>query len=281
MRLRINPLLAKEFHQRMRTARAPIVITSYLCGMSILTFFLLYENVQGQLYLVQPTKSQQVFVLLSLLQMTVVAFLAPAFAAGSVSGERERKTLAVLLTTPVSPIGILLGKVLSSSALLVLLVVVTLPVYSLVFLFGGAVPQEVVSVLAFQLLTIVVISTICVLFSTIALRSTWSTVFSYGTVGLMMVVFGALGYGLKGLYEQNPIDLFTLSWSHFFYALNPLYVEAALEGAVSAEPSIWVTFVEFYAVAIVILLVPSLWRLRPQWFSWLPFWSRSTEKQYQ
>lgn len=279
--MRVNPLIAKEFRQRMRTARAPVVITGYVLVMILLTFFLLYENVQGQLYLVQPTKSQQVFVLLSLLQMTVVAFLTPAFASGSVSGERERKTLAVLLTTPVSPVGILIGKILSSSALLVLLVIVTLPVYSLVFLFGGAVPQEVLYVLAFQLLTIVVIATLCVLFSTIALRSTWSTVLSYGTVGFMMVVFGALGYGLKLLYTQNPIEVFTLQWSHFFYALNPLYVEAALEGAVNSNTHIWITFTICYAIVIIILLLPALWRLRPQWFARLPFVNRGNEKQYQ
>lgn len=114
--MRTNPLLEKEFRQRMRTMRTPVIITGYVLCMVILTFFLLYENVQGQLYLVQPTKSQQVFVILSLLQMVVVAFLTPAFAAGAVSGERERKTLAVLLTTPLSPIGILLGKILFERA---------------------------------------------------------------------------------------------------------------------------------------------------------------------
>lgn len=280
--MRQNPLLAKEFRQRMRTLRAPVVVTGYVLCMVSLTFFLLYENVQGQLYLVQPTKSQQVFVILSLLQMVVVGFLTPAFAAGSVSGERERRTLAVLLTTPISPIGILFGKMLSSSALLVLLVVVTLPVYSLVFLYGGAVPQEVVAVLLFQLFTIVVIATLCVLFSTIALRSTWSTVLCYGTVSIMMVVFAALGYGLKMLYEQNPIEVSSLHLAHFFLSVNPLYVEAALEGAVQSPPAhIWLNFIVFYVVVIAVLFVPSLWRLRPQWFTRLPLGNRGTEKQYQ
>ncbi|WAH38490.1 ABC transporter permease [Alicyclobacillus dauci] len=279
--MRYNPLFTKEFRQRMRTVRAPIVITGYVLCMVALTFFLLYENVQGQLYLVQPTKSQQVFVILSLLQMVVVAFLTPAFAAGSVSGERERKTLAVLLTTPLSPIGILVGKIVSSSALLVLLMFVTLPVYSLVFLYGGAVPQEVIAVLLFQLFTTVVIATLCVLFSTIALRSTWSTVLCYGTVSFMMIVFGALGYGLKLVYERNPIELFSLHWGNFLLSLNPLYVEATLEGEVSGNPHMWVTFAWFYTLVILILLFPSLWRLRPQWFSRLPFGKRATEKQYQ
>ncbi|GEO27512.1 hypothetical protein AAC03nite_32970 [Alicyclobacillus acidoterrestris] len=279
--MRTNPLLEKEFRQRMRTMRTPVIITGYVLCMVILTFFLLYENVQGQLYLVQPTKSQQVFVILSLLQMVVVAFLTPAFAAGAVSGERERKTLAVLLTTPLSPIGILLGKILSSSALLVLLVVVTLPVYSLVFLYGGAVPQELIAVLGFQLFTIVMIATLCVLFSTIALRSTWSTVLCYGTVSVMMVVFGAVGYGLKMMYQQNPIELFSLHWANFILALNPLYVEASLEGAVAGTGRDWLTFIWFYVVVNLVLLIPSLWRLRPQWFSRLPGGRSHTEKQYQ
>jgi ABC-type transport system involved in multi-copper enzyme maturation permease subunit len=92
-----NPLLQKEFRQRMRTRRAPVVITGYFASIVILTFFLLYENVQGQLLMLLPARSEQVFVTLSLLQTVVAAFLTPAFAAGSVSGERERRTLAVLL----------------------------------------------------------------------------------------------------------------------------------------------------------------------------------------
>lgn len=279
--MRPNPLLSKELRQRMRTMRAPVIVTGYVLCIVSLTFFLLYENVQGQLYLVQPTKSQQVFVMLSLLQMVVAGFLTPAFAAGSVSGERERKTLAVLLTTPISPIGILVGKVLSSSALQVLLVVVTLPVYSLVFLYGGAVPLEIISVLAFQIFTIVVIATLCVLFSTIALRSTWSTVLCYGTVSMMMIVFGALGYGLQTIYQQNPIEVSSIHLAHFFFSLNPLYVEASLEGAVHASSHVWLIFVMFYAFVVAVLILPSLWRLRPQWFSRLPMGNRGTEKQYQ
>lgn len=265
----------------MRTMRAPVIVTGYVLCIVALTFFLLYENVQGQLYLIQPTKSQQVFVGLSLLQMVVAGFLTPAFAAGSVSGERERRTLAVLLTTPISPVSILIGKVLSSSALQVLLVVVTLPVYSLVFLYGGAVPQEIVAVIAFQLFTIVVIATLCVLFSTIALRSTWSTVLCYGTVSMMMIVFGALGYGLQTIYQQNPIELSSIHLAHLFFSLNPLYVEASLEGAVQSPPHIWLVFVMFYTFVVVLLVLPSLWRLRPQWFSRLPMSNRGNEKQYQ
>lgn len=263
-----NPLLQKEFRQRMRTSRAPVVIGGYLFGMVLLTFLFLYASVQGQTLLLIPARGEQIFVFVSWIQMTVAAFLTPAFAAGSISGERERRTLSVLLTTPLSPLDILVGKILSSSALLLLLLVVTLPLYSLVFLFGGAVPSAVASVFAFQLFTIVIIAALSVMWSTIALRSGWSTVLSYATVGFMIFVTGIAGYGLNLIAERNPIEVFAGYWANALLNLNPLWVESSLENVpigstIQASPHAWVAFVLFYGVVCLMLAVPSILRLRP------------------
>ena len=276
-----NPLLNKEFRQRMRTNRAPVVITAYLVSMAALTFLMLYENVQGQFALLLPARSEQVFLVVSLLQMTVVAFLTPAFAAGSISGERERRTLAVLLTTPLSPGEILIGKILSSSALLALLVMVTLPLYSLVFLFGGAVPQEALAVFGFQLYTILVIAALSVAWSTLALRSGWSTVLSYSTVTFMTLVTGLLGYALQFAAIRFPADGFLTEWGNELLQLNPLWVDARLENAVTGTFHSWLVFVGFYSILAVALLGLSVWRLRPQVLSFMPGVSRSDERNYQ
>ncbi len=276
-----NPLLQKEFRQRMRTARAPVVVTGYLLAMVVLTFVLLYENVQGQLYMFQPARSQQVFFILSLLQMTIVAFLTPAFSAGTISGEREKRTLAILLTTPLSPFEILIGKILSSSAILGLLLFVTLPLYSLVFLFGGAVPTEALIVFLFQLFTIIMIATISVMWSTLALRSGWSMVLSYATVSFMMIVSGVIGYGLLFVHQQNPIENFTLHYSHIFLSLNPLWVESYLENVVDQPAHCWLFFIAFYTLLAGILMIISIWRLRPQLLHKIPFATRINERNYQ
>ncbi|MCL6452508.1 MAG: ABC transporter permease [Alicyclobacillus sp.] len=259
-----NPLVNKEFRQRMRTARAPMVIVFYLLCMAVLTFFLLYENVQGQFSLLLPARSEQVFLIVSLLQMVVAAYLTPAFAATAVSGERERRTLAVLLTTPMSPFGILAGKVLSSSALLALLLVVTLPLYSLVFLFGGAVPQETLAVFGFQLFTIVVIAALSVAWSTIALRSGWSTVLSYATVATMTLATGGAGYGLRYVATRFPVDEFLPRWGNWLLQLNPLWVEARLENAVTGPERSWLVFIGVYTILCAALLMVARWRLRPR-----------------
>lgn len=265
----------------MRTKRAPVVVSGYLIFFAILTFFLLYENVQGQLALLLPARSEQVFLVLTFLQMTVVAFLTPAFAAGAISGERERRTLAVLLTTPLSPMRILIGKVLSSSALLALLLCVTLPLYSLVFLFGGAVPQEVLAVFGFQLLTIVLIATLSVLWSTIALRSGWSTVLAYATVGWMVIFTGVVGYGLKLVAAKSPIEPVAVHWSDILLSMNPLWIQASFENVVSAPAHSWLTFIAVYVVVAAILVVPALVRLRPQAFRAIPGLRKAEERDFQ
>lgn len=279
--MKTNPLLQREFRQRMRTRRAPVVICGYLVSFAILTFFLLYENVQGQLALLLPTRSEQVFLVLTFLQMTVVAFLTPAFAAAAISGERERRTLAVLLTTPLSPLRILVGKVLSSSALLALLLCVTLPLYSLVFLFGGAVPQEVLAVFGFQLLTIVLIATLSVLWSTIALRSGWSTVLAYATVGWMVIFTGVVGYALKLVAAKSPIELVATHWSDILLSMNPLWIQSSFENVVAAPAHAWLTFLIVYVVLAVILVVPAILRLRPQALRAIPLLRKANERDFQ
>ncbi len=57
--------------------------------------------------------------------------------AGSIAGERERQTLDMLLATKMKPWSIVLGKLESSLSSVLMLAVSSLPVLSIVFIFGG------------------------------------------------------------------------------------------------------------------------------------------------
>jgi ABC-type transport system involved in multi-copper enzyme maturation permease subunit len=72
-----------------------------------------------------------------------VALVAPTFAAGSITGEKERKTYEMLLASPLEPTTILVGKLLSSLTYLVLLIVSSLPLMILCFLLGGILLSEI------------------------------------------------------------------------------------------------------------------------------------------
>src|SRR4029078_9511567 len=54
------------------------------------------------------------------------------------------QTLELLITTPVSTLGLVLGKLVSSLAYVVLLILASIPLMSLAFVFGGIAPDDVV-----------------------------------------------------------------------------------------------------------------------------------------
>ena len=61
----------------------------------------------------------------------------PSNTSGSISGEKERKTLDILLSSKMSPYAIVIGKLMASLNMVMMLAVSSLPVLSIVFLFGG------------------------------------------------------------------------------------------------------------------------------------------------
>ena len=69
--------------------------------------------------------------------------MAPTFAAGSITGEKERKTYEMLLASPLRPGTILVGKLLSSLSYLVILILSSLPLMILCYLLGGLLLSEI------------------------------------------------------------------------------------------------------------------------------------------
>ena len=61
-----------------------------------------------------------------------------------ISLEREKQTLDLLTTTPISSLAIILGKLLSALSWVFLLLLASIPVTALVFTFGGVGPEDLV-----------------------------------------------------------------------------------------------------------------------------------------
>ena len=81
---------------------------------------------------------------LIMLLTLIVLVLAPASTAGAISLEREKQTLDLLTTTPISSLAIILGKLLSALSWVFLLLLASIPVTALVFTFGGVAPEDLV-----------------------------------------------------------------------------------------------------------------------------------------
>jgi ABC-type transport system involved in multi-copper enzyme maturation permease subunit len=87
---------------------------------------------------------QELFAGLMMVVTLLVVLLAPAFTAGAISLEREKQTLDLLVTTPISSVSIVIGKLLSALTYVFILIAASVPLTAVVFVFGGVAPEDVI-----------------------------------------------------------------------------------------------------------------------------------------
>ena len=83
------------------------------------------------------TSARTIFVTFAVVQAVVVLLLTPALVGGAIADERQRKTLHYLLTSELSSVEIVMGKLAARLLQVGVLVALGLPVVSLIGLFGG------------------------------------------------------------------------------------------------------------------------------------------------
>jgi ABC-type transport system involved in multi-copper enzyme maturation permease subunit len=222
-----NPILGKELRLRMRSKRTPWAISLYLLilGGIALTFIFL---ITGNDAYFNPHRSREIFMTLSILQFAMISFVTPGLTAGVISGERERQTLNLLLTTNSTPTKIIIGKWLSSLSFMVFLVLASIPLYSIVFLFGGISPTQLVQVFAFYLVSMLALGSFGVMFSTIFKRTGVATVVTYGVIfaytaatfigaEFLREFFRRSSNSGTNIIAQQKVAL----WVDFLYSINP------------------------------------------------------------
>ena len=231
--LRNLAVLTKELRTRMRGRRAAVVITVYLLLLSSVAGMMLYGQqweLQSGLSLgAAPSVGLQLFVALSLFQLFLVVFIVPGLTGAAIAGERDRQTLDLMLSTQVSSLWIVLGKLLASLSYVFLLMLAALPLFSLVFLFGGVSPGQVVLAFAISLVSALTLGAIGVCISVLIRRGQMATVLSYAVAFLLIVGTSMLSVFI-GIASNSSVDI-----SHVVVAplvLNPL---AALASATAAH----------------------------------------------
>ncbi|MGO9601070.1 MAG: ABC transporter permease [Isosphaeraceae bacterium] len=142
MFLRDNPVLTRELLVTLRSPRAFLLQLLYVSTLGALVYFY-WPAGEENTRQVGPGVARRLFDIFFLGQFFLVALMAPTFAAGSITGEKERKTYEMLLASPLRPETILIGKLLSSLSYLVILILSSLPLMILCYLLGGLLLSEI------------------------------------------------------------------------------------------------------------------------------------------
>jgi ABC-2 type transport system permease protein len=187
-------IMVKELRSRMRGRRAFIVLTVYLAILALITYgvyVVVAPNAQGITgggfggggqANASALIGQSIFTLLSIFQLILVCFIAPAFTSGQISLEREKQTLDLLISTPMRPGAIVIGKLAAALAFVVLMIVAAVPITAIVLMYGGASVEDIVRQQLVLLATALMVGTIGLFFSALLKRTQAATVLTYISV---------------------------------------------------------------------------------------------------
>jgi ABC-type transport system involved in multi-copper enzyme maturation permease subunit len=196
----ITAVGVKELRGRMRGRRAFVILTLYLLFLAGFAWAweLIAERAYGNagsLYggsaaFASALIGQEIFGALLIVETLLVVFLAPAFTAGAISLEREKQTLDMLTATPISSLAIVIGKLLSALTYVFILIVASIPLTAMVFVFGGVGPDEVLRGYIVLFASAIGLGSLGLFISALMQRTQAATVVTF--FGVMALTMGSL-----------------------------------------------------------------------------------------
>lgn len=267
-----NPVLKKEIKLRFRSLKSFTGILFYLIAMCIFVFgfIMLTTSFTGTGYF-RPDESFLLFAMLTYIQLGLILFITPGLTAGAISTEREKQTLNILLTTSQTSFQIISGKLTSSIAFLLLLVVAGLPIYSLVFLFGGVSPGQLGIIFLFYFLTMIAIGGIGIMYSTIIRKTIVAMIATYGTMIFLVAVTGFIYLVITGMSSMATGTITSSPIGHFFASINPIVLmltlispgsDSFITESTKVDFPIWAGYTIFYSFITIISIFIAVKKLR-------------------
>lgn len=198
-----NSVLQRELLLNLRRKRAFLLLLGYLAVLGLVVYFAWPQT--ERVDLTNPQASQRLVNLFFAWQFLLVSLLAPSFAAGAITGEKERQTYEMLLASPMRPAAILLGKWLASLVPLAILVFSSLPIVMLCLPLGGTSFYEVLAAYLSLLLATVGFGMV-----SLACSSYFQRTVAALTVSYLLILPGALALAFFWQSASGAFRLLTL-----------------------------------------------------------------------
>lgn len=227
-----NPIYKKEIMQQNRSYILPLLLTALNAVLSILVVINLYslqagarqtgEIAYGDFLWLYSLMAGIVFLLLLLLM--------PALTASAITGERERRTLGVILATGLTPAELVRGKLLAAMDQVLLLLAGAAPSLATVYIYGGVGLLQLLALIVFYFVTALYLAAIGIAASAFSRSTFGAATLSYILTILSVALFIFLFY----MREELGVGLWTM----------------------------WICSLVFMLLWTTILLYFSIWRLK-------------------
>jgi ABC-type transport system involved in multi-copper enzyme maturation permease subunit len=198
-----NPVLQRELLVNLRTFRSFILLFVYQAVLAAVVYFA-WPNDSVRLDLTNnPDQTRGLVDLFFLGQYVLASLMAPSFAAGAITGEKERKTYEMLLASPLKPSGIVWGKLVAALTHLAILIFASLPVVMLCLPLGGVSIYEVLTAYVVLFCSVITFGMISVAAGSFFSRTSASLVVSYLVILILALCVIGFWYFMRTFGEAR------------------------------------------------------------------------------
>jgi ABC-type transport system involved in multi-copper enzyme maturation permease subunit len=172
-----NPVLQRELLTNLRMPRAFVLLFVYVALLGGVVYLAWPQ--EQRLDMAQPEAAKRLVNLFFFGQYMLASLMAPSFAAGAITGEKERMSYEMLLASPLRPGAIVLGKLFAALCHLGILMICSLPIVMLCLPLGGVSLYEVFAAYFAMIATVGLFGMISLWASSYFRRTSASLVVSY------------------------------------------------------------------------------------------------------
>lgn len=180
--MQLNPIIKKDVKVQSRSMRICWGVFAYELILALVFFFAMIiikdnnsystSNIYSNLVWLYPT--------LAATQLIIIGVVVPVRTASAISGEKERQTFDIMMTTNMTPLSIIAGKVMTAIVQSMFYVAASMPIMALCFVIGGMSWSYLFWFLAVAFLMSLFAASIGILCSSLCKRSITAVIMSYG-----------------------------------------------------------------------------------------------------
>ncbi|MDW8343524.1 MAG: ABC transporter permease [Verrucomicrobiae bacterium] len=253
-----NPILQRELISLLRARATVVLVWVYLVLLGGLVLWMWPET---GVYSLAARTSRSLLVVFTVTQVLLVVVYAPAFAATSITLEREQNTYDLLFATRLRPFQIVIGKLGASISTLLMFVVLALPLFATCFFLGAISVRETLIILA-------VVSMTAVFFGLLGLAVSAVAGSSHGAMVATYVLVLLLGAGPWVPHLLLRHQVWAQPFTQQIRALSPVAAMLSVVSPAHEATAAWQLYLLFTAAGSVVLgmfLVGSVYlrRTRP------------------
>ena len=192
-----NPVMQRELLVNLRTNRAFLLLAMYQLLLAVVVLAA-WPDAERLDLTQKPPSATKLVNLFFLGQYVIASLMAPSFAAGTITGEKERLTYEMLLASPLRPGAIVLGKMVASLTHLGMLILASLPIIVLCLPLGGVSLYEVLAAYLGLIVSVILFGAIGVFCSSYFGRTSSSLVVSYLVILPLVILAVMFWQSLEG-----------------------------------------------------------------------------------